>query len=175
MIYIYSKITFVQTRFFFILMFILFLACGKNDNVEPLFLDNSFIAARDNETWKGTTAISLTASDTLIFLAVGKGLDNGVMVAKMKFNGIGSYKLYDSNGSYYNTLGGDVLISEYAIEEASNGIFSISAYDNENRYIEGSFELPLKATRLNNPEIKDSLLIISDGQFKGFIREEILE
>ena len=140
-----------------------------------LFLDNSFMAKRDNETWKGNTEIGLTASDTLIFLAVGKGLDNGVMVAKIKFDGVGSYKLYDNDGIYYNTLGGDVLISQYAIEDAFNGIFSISAYDNENRYIEGSFELPLKATRLNNPEKKDSLLIISDGQFKGFIWDEVLE
>ena len=153
---------------------ILFLACMKNDNAEPLLLDNSFIAIRANETWKGTTEIGLTANDTLIFLAIGNGLDNGVMVAKIKFSGTGSYKLYDSNGSHYNTLGGDVLTSQYTIGEAFNGIFSISAYNNENRYIEGSFELPLKATKLSNPEINDSLLIISDGQFKGFIREEVV-
>ena len=151
------------------------MACDKNDYAEPFFPDNSFIAQRANETWKGTTEIGLTASDTIIFLAVGNGLDNGVMVAKMKFDGTGFYKLNDRDGIYYNTLGGDVLISQYAIENGSDGIFLISAYDKENRYIEGSFEMRLRATRLNNPEIKDSTLTISDGQFKGFIREDILQ
>ena len=158
-----------------LLIFVIFLACDKDENTETFLPDNSFIAQRANEIWKGTTEIGLAANDTLIFLAVGEGLDNGVMVAKMKFNGIGSYKLNDRKGIYYNTLGGDVLISRYAIEDGSNGLFSITTYNQESRYLEGSFEIPLRATKLNNSEIKDSLLLISDGLFEGFIRKDILE
>ncbi|WP_424003578.1 hypothetical protein [Maribacter sp. IgM3_T14_3] len=165
----------MKTKLFSLLIFVIFLGCDKDKNTEPSFQDNTFIAQRANETWKGTTEIGLTANDTLIFLAVGDGLDNGVMVAKIKFDGIGPYTLNHREGIYYNTLGGDVLISQYAIEDGSNGLFSITTYDQESRFIEGRFEIPLRATKLNNPEIKDSLLIISDGLFKGFIRKDILE
>ena len=165
----------MQTKSVLLLIFVLFLACNKNDDGEPSFPNNYFIAQRADVTWQGTTKIVLNASDTLIFLAVGNGLDNGVMVAKIKFDGIGSYILNDLDGIYYNTLGGDVLISQYAIEDGSNGIFTISTYEEGNRYIEGGFKMPLRATMLANPEIKDSTLTISDGQFKGFIRGEILQ
>ena len=122
----------MQTKSVLLLIFVLFLACNKNDDGEPSFPNNYFIAQRADITWQGSTEIVLTASDTLIFLAVGNGLDNGVLVAKIKFDGIGSYILNDLDGIYYNTLGGDVLISQYAIEDGSNGIFSISTYEEGN-------------------------------------------
>lgn len=164
----------MQIRTISFLMYLMFVACGTSDDMETMLSDNSFVAQRDDQSWEGTTEIGLTANDTLVFLAVGNGLDNGVMVAKIKFEGTGLYNLNSQQGIYYNTLGGDVLISRYSIIQEFEGTFSISAYDEANRQVEGSFELPLKASRLTSPDIKDSTLTITDGRFKGSIREGIL-
>ncbi len=152
---------------------ILILACGKSNDSETIPLESTFVAQRDAQVWNGTTELSITANDTLVFLGIGDGLDNGVVVAKVKFEGSGSYILKKEQGIYYNTLGGDVLISRYAIRQGEEGVFVISAYDKDSRRIEGIFELPLKATRLSGTAIKDSTLFISDGHFKGKIRDGI--
>ena len=77
----------MQTRTILLLISVLFLACGKSDDLEAILSDNTFIAQRGDQTWKGTTEIGLIANDTLVFFAIGQGMDNGVMVAKIKFDG----------------------------------------------------------------------------------------
>ncbi len=152
---------------------ILILACGKSNDSEIIPLENTFVSKRDTQTWNGTTELGITANDTLVFLGLGDGLDNGVVVAKVKFEGARSYVLNDRQGIYYNTIGGDVLISQYAIEQGKEGIFIISTYDDDSKRIEGSFELPLKATRLSSASNRDSTLNITNGRFRGKIRDGI--
>ena len=78
-------------------------------------------------------------------------------------------------GIYYNTIGGDVIISQYEIEQGLEGTMSITSYNKDNKSIEGSFELPLKAVRLYSPDDTDSTITISMGRFKGAKGEDVLQ
>ena len=164
----------MRTKFLLLTLSGLFFACDMSDDVDTMLSENSFVARRDNGTWTGTTEIGLTANDTLIFLGRGEGLDNGVVVARVKFDGVGRYRLDNHQGIYYNTLGGDVLISSYAIGQGSEGVLSITEYNEQNGQIKGSLEMPLKATFLYGTGLKDSTLVVSDGRFNGFVVEGLL-
>lgn len=163
------------TRIILLLVSVLFFACGTHDDLGTLSMDNTFVAQRDGQTWNGVTQIGLTAKDTLVFLAIGNGLDNGVLVTRTKFEGTGTYTLKDQQGFYYTTLGGDALTGQYMVDQGLEGVFSITEYDGDTRSVRGSFSLPLKATRLSSGSgAKDSTLLITDGHFNGTIQEEIL-
>lgn len=139
-------------------------------------MENTFTSSRNDQTWSGITEISLTPEDTLVFLGVGDGgTDNGAVVARVKFEGKGSYKLQGNRGIYYETVGGDAMISQYSIEQGKTGSFDITFYDEESLYIEGDFELLLKAERLNNANTTDSILTIVNGLFSGLISESIID
>ena len=66
-----------------------------------------------------------------------------------------------------------MLISQFAIQPGKQAEFLISEYDDDLMPVEGSFEIPLKATQFNGTTPGDSLLIISNGRFKGKIKEDI--
>ena len=59
------------------------IGCSKEDGTEIVLGNNAFMAQRNDQSWSGTTEIRLTAHDTLVFLGIGKGLDNGVAVVKV--------------------------------------------------------------------------------------------
>lgn len=165
----------MKTKILFFFVFAFFLACNNDDDGTKPVMENTFISLKNDQTWSGITEIGITADDTLVFLGVADGgADYGVVVAKVKFKGKGSYMLQGDQGSYYETIGADALITEYVIEPEKTGSFDITSYDESSRLVEGSFELPLKATYLNVANTKDSILTIVNGLFSGTIREETI-
>ena len=166
---VYLKRFLMQIKYFLSIMVVLFLGCDKNNAVN--LSENTFTAQREKETWNGITSIRLTADNELIFVATGNGLDNGFMVVAINFDGIGVYTLNDEDGTYYNTLGGDAVIAKYGLVQGDEGTFLISDYDVKSNSMEGTFELPLKAIRLSNPETNDITLSIANGRFKGTIQD----
>lgn len=165
----------MKTKLLSFLVPALFLACSNDDDGTKQVVENTFTSSRNDQTWSGITEISLTPDDTLVFLGVGDGgADNGVVVAKVKFEGKGSYKLQGNRGIYYETIGGDAMISQYSIEPEKIGSFDIISYDASSRRVEGDFELPLKAIYLNTANTTDSILTIVNGLFSGTIREETI-
>lgn len=152
----------------------MFLACTNGDNSAIVF-DNTFEAVRNSEAWTGEVEMGLAENDTLVFLGIGNGLDNGVMVIKIKFDGVKSYELNGLEGRYYNTLGGDAIISQFEIQDQNSGAFNITGFNETTEEIMGSFDLPLKAFRLSSQTSQDSILTISRGTFQGIIREEPIQ
>jgi hypothetical protein len=157
------------------LMVFLLATCDKKDDKGTILSENTFISQRANQAWSGTTELSLTADDTLVFLGNGTGLDNGIIVIKVKFEGEGSNILENKQGIYYNTLGEDVVVSQFSIHPKKQGEFLISEYDEGLGLVKGTFELPLKATLLNGTISTDSTLTIANGHFKGKIRDGIAQ
>ena len=155
------------------IIFLTLLGCERKDDGDELLLQNTFTSKKNNQDWKGITELSLTANDTLIFLGDGDGIDNGILLIKVKFEGKGSYTLENNQGMYYNTLGEDVLISQFVIQSGKQAKFLISEYDEDLKLLGGSFEIPLKATRFNGIISGDSLLLIADGRFNGKIKDGI--
>lgn len=165
----------MKTKILSFFVFALFLACNNDDDGTKPVMENTFTSLKNDQTWSGITEIGITADDTLVFLGVADGgADNGAVVAKVKFKGKGSYMLKGNQGIYYETVGQDAMISQYAIEPAKTGSFDITSYDEVNGRVEGNFELPLKATYLNKTNTTDSILKIVNGIFSGTIREETI-
>ncbi|HEA29754.1 MAG TPA: hypothetical protein ENH91_07150 [Leeuwenhoekiella sp.] len=154
---------------------LLFLACSSDDDASRQYSENTFTAVKNEKSWNGITEIGLTTEDTLVFLGVADGgADNGVVVAKVKFEGKGHYDLIENQGIYYETVGGDAMVRQYAIEKGKIGSFNIISYDSESQRIKGEFEMPLKAMYLNQTNVTDSTLTIVNGLFSGTIREEVI-
>ncbi len=165
----------MKTKFLFFLIPAFLLACSNDDDGKKQVVENTFTSSKNDQNWNGITEITITAEDTLVFLGVADGgADYGVVVARVKFKGEGSYMLKGNQGSYYETIGADALITQYVIEPEKTGSFDITSYDESSRSVEGNFELPLKATYLNVANTKDSILTIVNGLFSGTIREEII-
>ena len=88
---------------------------------------------------------------------------------KIKFQGLGQYPLRKNQASYYSTIGGDVLASDYRLAPNSIGQLIISEFDIENKLVEGNFRLRLNK-KWSYSEDNVDVLNLSDGKFKGKIK-----
>lgn len=156
----------------FLLCLLSLVACDKNEDTEVRLSQNTFISQKNALEWKGTTELNLMENDTLVFLGVGNGLDNGVLVIKVRYEGTGSHELKSGQGLYYDTLGGDVIVGQYGIGEVQQGKFWINSFDDRTGEVKGGFELNLE-TNGQSVENGGTELIITDGQFRGTIKDEI--
>jgi len=103
-------------------------------------------------------------------LAIGQGLDNGVLMVKVKFEGEGSYALAKENGLYYDTLGGDAIVAQYTLKKPEAAAFVVESYDQSSKTLTGSFELELFPEAKVGKSI-EYLLRITEGRFKGTLTE----
>ena len=125
----------------FIVLFIF--GCDSDDGSEITLSDNTFMAQKDDDLWEGITELQLIENDTLVFLAIGEGLDNGVLMVKVKFQGAGSYTVAKEKGIYYDTLGGDAIVAQYTLQEPEKAAFVVESYDQSSGTVTGTFELEL--------------------------------
>lgn len=162
----------IRMRLLYLLPFILLfiLGCDTDDGSEITLTENTFVAQKDDVLWKGRTELQLMENGTLVFLAIGEGLDNGVLMVKVKFEGEGSYTLAKENGLYYDTLGGDAIVAQYTLQEPETATFVVESYDQSSKSLTGSFELELFPEAEVGKSI-EYVLRITEGRFKGTLME----
>jgi hypothetical protein len=148
-----------------ILLFIVF-SCSDDKEAG---IKNTIAAEKDSDTWAGRTEMNLNAvPDTLVILGIAK---EEVLVMKIRFNGIGTYPLLKNQAIYYTTVGGDVLTSEYKSDAGNHvGELIITGYDENNKVIQGTFQINLKKV-WSNPENNITAVTFSKGLFNGKVKE----
>ncbi|MEQ5789736.1 hypothetical protein J4E06_01655 [Muricauda sp. NFXS6] len=156
--------------YLFLFTLLSILGCSSDDGSDIPLAENTFEAQKDDVLWEGSTELQLMENDTLVFLAIGEGLDNGVLMIKVKFEGEGSYTLAKENGLYYDTLGGDAIVAQYTLQEPETAIFVVESYDQSSETLTGSFELELFPEAQINKSI-EYMLRITEGRFKGTLTE----
>ncbi len=154
--------------FLFIVLFIF--GCDSDDGSEIPLSDNTFMAQKDDDLWEGITELQLIENDTLVFLAIGEGLDNGVLMVKVKFQGAGSYTVAKEKGIYYDTLGGDAIVAQYTLQEPEKAAFVVESYDQSSGTVTGTFELELFPEAQGRKSI-EYFLRITEGRFRGSLIE----
>ena len=158
--------------FLLLLTIAVFPGCDPDDNSVPSLKANTFTAQKDDDPWEGTTEIHLMENDTLVFLAIGNGLDNGILTIKMKFKGEGNCTLEKEKVLYYDTLGGDVIVDEYTLQEPEKATFSIDSYSEANGTVTGTFALELFPEAPGGKSI-EYFMRISEGRFSGTLSESL--
>ena len=98
--------------YLFLFSLLSILGCSSDDGSDIPLAENTFEAQKDDVLWEGSTELQLMENGTLVFLAKGEGLDNGVLMVKVKFEDEGSYTVAKENGLYYDTLGGDAIVAQ---------------------------------------------------------------
>lgn len=143
-------------------------SCDDDNGTTP---DDFMFAEKNSVAWEGRTEMVFDQhnnSDTLYIFGTGT---EETLVMRIKFEGIGNYALERSQGTYYTTLGGDVLTSEYQTEGGDYiGGVKITRYDRDERIVEGNFGVVLKQKR-SNPENGIPSVVFTMGRFKGKIRQ----
>ena len=163
-----------HTRLPFLLLFILLfiIGCDSDDGSEMPLPANSFVAQKDEDLWEGITELQLTANDTLVFFAVGEGLDNGVLMVKVKFEGTGGYAVAKEKALYYDTLGGDAIVAQYTLQEPEKATFVVDSYDVSNGTVTGTFALELFPEAQGSKSI-EYFLRVTKGRFRGTLGGEM--
>ena len=131
------KKTFTISVLFLIISFAM-TSCDNDDSIG----ESEYITASiNNKDWSGTPEIYFdTTNDSLTLLGYG---NDKMMSVKIKFNGVGTYNLENSQATYYTTVGGDVITSNYTTNSNSNSYLNITEYDSEINILKGEFELSL--------------------------------
>lgn len=156
--------------FLLLLTIPMFLGCGSGDDSVPSLEANTFTAQKDEHLWEGSTELQLMENDTLVFLAVGKGLDNGVLMVKTKFKGVGTYTVEKEKALYYDTLGGDAIVDQYTLQEPGKATFVLESYNESSRTVTGNFSLELFPKAQGGKSI-EYFLKITEGRFRGTLKE----
>lgn len=160
----------MRPLFLLLLTLPVFLGCDSDDDSLPSLEANTFISQKDDNLWEGTTDLQLTENDTLVFFGIGNGLDNGILRIKVKFEGTGSYTVAKGKALYYDTLGGDVIVDEYTLQEPEKTTFSIDSYNEANGTVTGTFSLELFPGAQGGKSIV-YFLKITEGRFWGTLKE----
>ena len=156
--------------YLFLFSLLSILGCSSDDGSDIPLAENTFEAQKDDVLWEGSTELQLMENGTLVFLAKGEGLDNGVLMVKVKFEDEGSYTVAKENGLYYDTLGGDAIVAQYTLQEPETATFMVESYDQSSKALTGSFELDLVPEAQNGKNI-EYVLRITEGRFKGTLTE----
>lgn len=127
-----------------------------------------YVSVRKNgRNWVGAPEMHLNKDTaTLTLLGVAGGLEEEVIVMKLKFEGVGTYSLTNRQAYYYTSARGHALTSAYELAPCSAGVLEITGYDPAGKLLEGNFRLVLTKER-SNPENEAETLTFSDGRFRG--------
>lgn len=160
----------MRPLYLFLLPFLLILGCNSDDDTQPPLAANTFTAQKDDNPWEGSTELQLMENDTLVFFGIGKGLDNGILMVKVKFEGVGSYTVAKEKGLYYDTLGGDAIVAQYTLQEPEKATFVVESHNESNGTVTGTFALKLFPEAQSGKRI-EYFLRITEGRFRGTLTE----
>ncbi|MEC3963904.1 DUF6252 family protein [Flagellimonas halotolerans] len=160
----------IKFQYLLILLVLFTIGCNSDDDSLPTLGENTFVAQKDENLWEGSTELQLMENDTLVFFAVGEGLDNGVLMVKAKFKGVGSYTLEKEKTLYYDTVGGDVIVAQYTLQEPENAAFVVESYNESNGSVTGNFAFELFPKPRGEKSI-EYFLQITEGRFRGTLME----
>lgn len=145
-----------------ILLTTLLSACNRKDCcLLPL---RPYIAAnKNNIQWMADPTSSTVRHDTIAIFGTNFSPQlEETLTMQFKASAPGKYILKGAQASYYNTIGRDVIVSEYELDETFTNTVTITAFDKPNNQITGTFNLKFKHTY---PADKPASLQFLNGKF----------
>lgn len=141
------------------------LSCHENE--DPVQGDNFITALRNGVAWKGTCEMEIDSNDTLRIW--GRDREENLHM-RVKFDGVGRYELTGRRAWFYQTVGGDVLVSEYTLPAGATGELMITGYDSTSRTLDGTFDINLAKARAN-PDNNIDHFHFTNGRLLGTISQ----
>ena len=153
----------------FIVITLVLVLFSCDDDKQLTTPQNNFSVEVNGHRWEGTTQINyyFNSKDSLTILGIVPQPE-GVIGMGIKFEGAGEYLLTGLNCEYRSTVGHDVRIGEYRLDQNNTGKLVITEYDPETKFIKGTFEMELKKIYAN-PDTVPDILIFRKGTFEGKI------
>lgn len=135
-------------------------SCKKNHDPAP---DYYMLARKNSVSWVAPKPYVNIVKDSLIMIGHAGEETLGIRVKAVA----GVSHVQDIYATYYTTIGGDVMVSEYRLTPDETNTVNITTYSPEDHYIEGSFKL--KFDKLRGPESAPDTITFSAGQVRGLI------
>jgi len=130
---------------------VLLFSCQKEDqSATAPAIEYYMKATKNDKAWTALnlTAIKKTASDTLTLTAQaipeGSKLPEETLVITLKANNEGKYQPIRTKTAFITTIGLDVINKTYVLINDNSSSITITDLDEEEKTIEGSFELRFK-------------------------------
>ena len=144
-------------------LFLFLTACGKKDCC--VLPQQQFITAEKNSAhWTADPTSSNLVGDTVaIFGTNFTTTIEETLTLQFKAAAPGKYSLKGKQASYYNTIGRDVIVSEYKLDETFANSVEITAFNKDSSIIAGTFSIKLKHTY---PADKPANLQFLNGKFQ---------
>lgn len=144
-------------------LFLFLTACGKKDCcVMP---KQPFITAEKNSAhWTADPTSSTLVGDTVAIFGTNFSTTlEETLSLQFKASAPGKYALKGKQAWYYNTVGRDVIVSEYQLDDTFANSVEITAFNKDSNVIAGTFSVKLKHTY---PSDKPASLQFLNGKFQ---------
>jgi len=116
--------------------------------------------------WTGEATAEKQGTDTL--LIIGSKTEER-LIMRLKFTGKGTYTFQNTQAFYFTTVGGDVFTSEYELDKTAASTLTVTAYDETNRLISGSYSLTLKRDYPNPSTTYPETVKFANGMFNVYL------
>jgi len=147
----------------FIVLTTLLTACGKKN---CCILPNIayMVADKNNTQWSADPSSSNLRNDTIALFGTNFSTQlEETLTIQFKASAPGTYSLKGDQALYYNTVGRDVITSEYGLDDTYANTVIIASYDKVGKVVTSTFNLKFKHTY---PADKPASLQFLNGQFK---------
>jgi len=122
-----------------------------------------FNAEKDSKSWIGLPEAFKTSTDSLTI--TGRKTEENLLI-RIKYTGKGNYVLNSHQGKYYMTVGQDVMVAEYILDDTAPNILEVTEYDTTKGFISGKFSITLKKIYGNPNEAYPSTIKFLNGTFR---------
>ncbi|WP_426669081.1 hypothetical protein ACPPVU_23015 [Mucilaginibacter sp. McL0603] len=135
-------------------------SCKKDNPVHQAFIGANF----NNANWIAdpTTQFLNNSRDTLLVKGFHAGGEQNITF-KVKFRGVGTYTLKANEGSFYTTMGSDVVTSQYKLDTTKMNNVHFDQYNAATGVSAGGFELHFIRTSATGS--LGTTLDFTNGQF----------
>ncbi|RYE21185.1 MAG: hypothetical protein EOP42_26265 [Sphingobacteriaceae bacterium] len=123
-------------------------------------------AQKNNVSYNFKPVRANTYMDSMTISGYGSYNIEETLNIKIKFTGVGVYVLKGQQVNYFNTVGQDVLVSNYFVNPNTKSVINITSYDQSTNLIAGTFNLSLLKTFRYPDSTYPANINFSNGKFK---------
>ena len=116
-------------------------ACTKQQECCKISVSPGISAQKNGVEWVGKPEVVKITNDSL---SISGRQTEQWLAMKIKFNGKGIYTLKGNQVTHFETVGGDVSVAEYLLDDTAVSTLEIVEYDSTRGIIRGKFSLTLK-------------------------------
>jgi len=129
----------------------------------------SVYAVKNSKGWVGFSSELPVKGDTINIYAFGNdnelGLEENLRIS-FKATGAGTFTLNGNHTLYFNTIGHDVMVSNYKMDSLFTNKATVVNYDRINNMITGTFDVRFIKTFDNPAHAHPDTLHFINGNFK---------